>query len=89
MDAVERRQKLPQELAKTAKEDVDEILKQLEREGRFEERKALLKEINQTNGELAELEVRLMDHGVLLSGIVVGVLIMITARKALEHYFIE
>lgn len=74
-------------MAKTAKQDVEEILKQLEREGKFEERKALLKEIKETDQELAELEVNLMDNFIFLGGIAIGILITIGTKKLLENYF--
>jgi hypothetical protein len=49
MDTIERRQKRPTVQVQTAKQDVEEILKQLNRDGKYEEREALLKNIKDTD----------------------------------------
>jgi hypothetical protein len=74
-------------LAQTAKKDVEEILKQLDKDGKIEERKALIKHIKETDQELAELQVNLMDQTVFVAGIAVGIVIMVVTKKVLENYF--
>jgi hypothetical protein len=63
------------------------VLRQLEREGKYEERRALLKSIKDTDPELAEKQVDLMDNVVLLSSIVISIVICIGAKRVLENYF--
>ncbi len=74
-------------MAQTAKKDVEEILKQLDKDGKIEERKALIKHIKETDQELAELQVNLMDQTVFVAGIAVGIVIMVVTKKVLENYF--
>jgi hypothetical protein len=87
MDTIERRQERPSVLAQTAKKDVEEILKQLDKDGKIEERKALIKHIKETDQELAELQVNLMDQTVFVAGLAVGIVIMVVTKKVLENYF--
>ena len=87
MDAVEQRKGRPYTVAKTAKKDVEAILRQLEKEGKFEERKALLKEIKNTDVELAEMQLQLMDTSVFCARIGIGIVICIVTKKLLESYF--
>ena len=51
------------------------------------ERKALLKEIKNTDVELAEMQLQLMDTSVFCAKIGIGIVICIVTKKLLESYF--